>query len=93
MYDADMKQSGAKINYHLLESNRVCVANQNESNFHIFYTLLLGSPNDLLGNVCLDAINSYKVNIKWKMVVDFSFFPLLFNFIIFAFSIYPIKIY
>lgn len=66
MYDADMKQSGAKINYHMLETNRICATNQFESNFHIFYTMLFGSTNDLLKNICLDPSISYKVNIYKK---------------------------
>lgn len=61
MYDADIKQSGAKISYHLLEKNRICVSNMGESNFHVFYILLFGSTSNLLENICLDPSSFYKV--------------------------------
>lgn len=63
MYDSEIKQSGAKIGYHLLETNRVCVADMNESNFHVFYALIFGAKNNLLEGLCLDPSNVYKVNI------------------------------
>lgn len=67
MYDADFKPSGAKIGYHLLETNRVCIADINESNFHVFYSLLFGATNNLLGGLCLDPSYVYKVSIKMKL--------------------------
>lgn len=63
MYDADMKQYGVEVNYHMLETNLICAVNQNESNFHIFYALLLGSTNDHLKNIYLDQSSSYKVSL------------------------------
>lgn len=65
-----MKPSGARINYHFLESNRVCAANPHESNFHIFYILLLGSEN--VKNICLDPQTFYNVSLH-----DFSYKRLL----------------
>lgn len=65
MFDADIKQCiGAKINYHLLETNRICAANTNDSNFHIFYGLIFGSTDELLKNMCLDPKVSYKVSLR-----------------------------
>lgn len=61
MYDADFKQSGAKIGCNLLESSRVFAAKLNESNFHIFYTLVLGAPNEILEDIGLDQQISYNV--------------------------------
>lgn len=69
MYDDDIKQSGAKINYHMLETNRICAANQFESNFHIFYTLLLGASCDFLHKLCLDPGSTYKVNINIEIIL------------------------
>lgn len=64
MYDADMKQSGVEICYHLLKTNRICIANLYESNFHVFYVLLFGSTNDLLKKICLDPSSFYRVSIN-----------------------------
>lgn len=76
MYNADMKQSGAKIRHHLLETNRICAANQNESNFHIFYALLLGYGK----NICLDPSAEYKVNI-WTLQLNIFILLRLHSFI------------
>lgn len=61
VYDADFKQFGAKICYNLLESNRVFTAKPNESNFHVFYVLILGAPNEILNDIGLYPQTSYKV--------------------------------
>lgn len=61
IYDANRKQSGAKISYHLLETSRVSAANLFESNFHVFYILLFGGTHELLKNICLDPTVRYKV--------------------------------
>lgn len=62
MYDEDMEQSGATINFHLLESNRISSANLYDSNFHIFYFLLFGLTCDLSKRLCLDPFTSYNVS-------------------------------
>lgn len=63
MFDADIRQSiGAKISYHLLETNRICAVNKFNSNFHVFYGLLLGSTDEVLRNICLDSKIPYKVS-------------------------------
>lgn len=49
------------MSYHLLEVNRISASNSNESNFNIFYALLMGSSNDLLHSIYLDPLPSYKV--------------------------------
>lgn len=64
IYDANEKQTGAKMFYHLLEKSRICATNLYESNFHIFYILLLGGTNELLKNICLDSSVFYKVSAK-----------------------------
>lgn len=61
MYDDDIKQSGARIDYHLLETNRVC--DMNGSNFHVSYTLLFGATNNLLNGLCLDTSIVYQVSL------------------------------
>lgn len=73
MYNKDVRPSGAKMSYHLLETNRICAANLDESNFHIFYALLLDSPNDLLKNMCLDPQIRYNVMIKVYDQLKFKF--------------------
>lgn len=69
MYNEDIKQSGFKIHYHLLETNRVCVADPYESNFHIFYALLHGSTFDHSSKLCIDPSISYKVSI-WTTIIE-----------------------
>lgn len=61
MYDVDFKLSGAKISFNMLESNRVYAAKLNESNFHVFYALVLGASNEILKDIGLDQQTSYKV--------------------------------
>lgn len=63
MYDDNMKQTNARMNYHMLEINRICAAAQLESNFHVFYSLVFGSSNELLEKICLDPSLPYKVTI------------------------------
>lgn len=63
LYNSDMKQSGAKVSYHLLETNRICSVNSPfDSNFHIFYKLLFGATNDVLANIHLDRSKKYDVS-------------------------------
>lgn len=62
MYDTDIVQTGAKINCHLLETSRICAVNENESNFHIFYALLLGATSEFVKKLFLDPLISYKVS-------------------------------
>lgn len=50
--------------YQLLEINRVCNVTPYESNFHIFYSLLMGAPDNLLVNLRLDKTKSYTVSIQ-----------------------------
>lgn len=38
---------GSRLFYHMLEISRVCSINQ-RSNFHIFYSIVLGAPESLL---------------------------------------------
>lgn len=61
MHDNDFKLFGAKISCNLLESNRIFAAKLNESNFHVFYSLILGGPKDILRDIGLDQQKFYKV--------------------------------
>lgn len=69
MYDGNAKQSGAQMNYHLLETSRICAANLYESNFHVFYVLLLGSTKALLESVYLYPTSFYKVSIPMVITI------------------------
>lgn len=62
VYDASERLSGFEIAYHLLEETRICNASLHESNFHIFYNVLFGSPETLLKNICLDPSIHYEVS-------------------------------
>ncbi|XP_031625659.1 myosin heavy chain 95F-like [Contarinia nasturtii] len=59
-YNEEFNQSGANIQYHLLEVNRVCARNSRESNFHVFYLLLFGAPSDLLNKIMLNSTIIYQ---------------------------------
>ncbi|XP_055308313.1 myosin heavy chain 95F-like [Sitodiplosis mosellana] len=59
-FNEEMQQTGGKISYHLLEAHRTCGTNPNESNFHVFYTLLHGLSTNLLNNICLDKTTHYR---------------------------------
>lgn len=63
-YDKDSKLVGGRVVYQLLEINRVCNVTPYESNFHIFYSLLMGAPDNLLVNLRLDKTKSYTVSIQ-----------------------------
>lgn len=80
MYDTDLKQSGAKISCHLLETNRVFAENRNESNFHVFYSLLFGSSSDDLKAIGLDRSISYNVNIK-RFLIELEQITYVFQFL------------
>lgn len=62
MYDVQNSISfvGAKMGYHMLETSRICSI---DSNFHVFYSLVFGSPTDLLKKCSLDPLIKYEVSI------------------------------
>lgn len=57
-----MKPFGAKIQYHLLETNRVYAKGVHESNFHVFYAIIFGASTELLQGILLDSSIPYQVS-------------------------------
>lgn len=53
---------GGQVRHQLLEIGRVCNVSLHESNFHIFYAILLGAPDSLLENLRLNKTKAYAVS-------------------------------
>lgn len=60
----DLKLSSVQFSYLLLESNRVYTKNSNESNFHIFHTMISAKgevENKLKLNMTKNYVASHKI--------------------------------
>lgn len=61
-FHPDFTLATIQVSYLLLESSRVYSQNQNETNFHIFYSLVLSAPKELRENLHLDITDRYLVS-------------------------------
>lgn len=52
---------GAKLNTYLLEKTRVAHPPENERNFHIFYQMLHGLPDEVKANLHLTSVGDYQI--------------------------------
>lgn len=59
--DSDSKLTSIQYSYLLLESNRVYTRNEEDANFHIFYSLMSATANYGLN---LDIATKYQVKLN-----------------------------
>lgn len=62
-YDAKCQVVGGYISHYLLEKSRICTQSAEERNYHVFYMLLAGAPQQLRDKLNLGKPDDYRVSI------------------------------
>lgn len=61
-YDAKCQVVGGYISHYLLEKSRICTQSSEERNYHVFYMLLAGAPQQLRDKLNLGKPDDYRVS-------------------------------
>lgn len=59
-YDAKCQVVGGHISHYLLEKSRICTQTTDERNYHVFYLLCAGAPQELRDKLYLGKPDDYK---------------------------------
>lgn len=55
---------GGFVSHYLLEKSRICVQGKEERNYHIFYRLCAGAPEDIREKLYLSSPDNFRVSIR-----------------------------
>eukprot|EP00835_Amoeboradix_gromovi_P002484 NODE_142_length_17801_cov_0.377020.p2 type:complete len:1022 gc:universal NODE_142_length_17801_cov_0.377020:13238-10173(-) len=70
-FSKDGHISGGNVEWYFLEKSRVVYQTPNERNYHIFYQLLKGAPEQIKKLLLLDGnVNNYAYTLKSNKVID-----------------------
>uniref|UniRef100_A0A0K0CUJ4 Myosin motor domain-containing protein n=1 Tax=Angiostrongylus cantonensis TaxID=6313 RepID=A0A0K0CUJ4_ANGCA len=59
-FNSDDRVAGGFVSHYLLEKSRLCHQTNGERNYHIFYQLIAGAPNDLFKKLRLNPPDKFK---------------------------------
>ncbi|XP_055307856.1 myosin heavy chain 95F-like [Sitodiplosis mosellana] len=59
-YDSECQVVGGYISHYLLEKSRICTQSQEERNYHVFYMICAGAPQDLKEKLSLGRPEDYR---------------------------------
>ncbi len=62
VFSIQNKVCGGYISHYLLEKSRICVQSKEERNYHIFYRMCAGAPEDLRQKLKLAAPDQFHVS-------------------------------
>lgn len=75
-YDSECQVVGGYISHYLLEKSRICTQSQEERNYHVFYMICAGAPQDLKEKLSLGRPEDYRVcnnNMRNRKLILFQF--------------------
>lgn len=70
---------GGFVSHYLLEKSRICVQGKEERNYHIFYRLCAGAPEDIREKLYLSSPDNFRVSSRVSIrkachIVTYGFF-------------------